>query len=148
MPEGRGGGIRQGGPLFPYLFLICAEGFTALLKKAERNRLLSGVKIAKDSPTLTHIFFADCSLLFYKAIAGEARILMKIFETYGRASGQTINIDKSFVFFRKNTTQEEKQQVIRELKQMQVVTKVIPGTFIGYWQNQKPSVQLHKREDQ
>lgn len=38
-------GLRQGDPLSPYLFLLCAEGFSALLNAAEASGDLAGVKV-------------------------------------------------------------------------------------------------------
>ena len=40
-------GFRQGEPISPYLFVICAEGLSALLHDAEREGRISGVKICQ-----------------------------------------------------------------------------------------------------
>ena len=60
-------GLRQGDPLSPYLFLLCADGFSSLINNAIRNNMLSGVSICRGCPMVTHLFFADDSLLFCKA---------------------------------------------------------------------------------
>ena len=52
-------GIRQGDPLSPYLFLMCSEGFSNLLTRAEEEKKISGLKISRKGPSLTHLFFAD-----------------------------------------------------------------------------------------
>ena len=57
-------GIRQEGPLSPYLFLLCAEGFTALFAKAELEGRIKGVFICRGAPKVTNLLFADDSLLF------------------------------------------------------------------------------------
>lgn len=64
MPER---GLRHGNPLSPYLLLICVEGFSALLDAAEESGDLEGVRVCPEAPSVTHLFFADDSLLLLKA---------------------------------------------------------------------------------
>lgn len=64
-------GIRQGDPLSPYLFLLCTEGLSSLLLKHRLNGSLTGVPISHKGYQLSHLFFADNSLLFCGATAGE-----------------------------------------------------------------------------
>ena len=60
-------GLCQGDPLSPYLFLICAEGLFALIKKLVENGVLHGVAACKRGPSISHLFFADDSLIFCRA---------------------------------------------------------------------------------
>lgn len=40
-------GIRQGDPLSPYLFILCAEGLSNILREDEREGKITGLPIAK-----------------------------------------------------------------------------------------------------
>lgn len=80
-------GLRQGDPLSPYLFTICAEGLSALLAHAMAAHRLSGISICRGSPRLSHLFFADDSLLFASAKEDEAGVLRDILQQYEQASG-------------------------------------------------------------
>ena len=99
-------GLHQGDPLSPYLFLLCTKGFHGLLRKVEENGDIRGVSICRSAPKLTHLLFADDSLIFCKAKINDCEMLLEILATYERASRQQINKDKTTLFFSKSTSQQ------------------------------------------
>lgn len=98
-----------------YLFLVCMEGLTALINDYERRNLLSGIKIARGAPVLTHMFFADDSYIYCKANADMTVNICQLLHVYKKASGQKINQTKSIVFFSCNTNNEVKEVICQTL---------------------------------
>lgn len=92
-------GIRQGDPISPYLFLLCSEGLSCLLKGIGPVHISSGVRVGVHAPWVSHLLFADDCIVFTKASKRGADRLREVLETCNRGTGQLVNRDKSTLFF-------------------------------------------------
>jgi hypothetical protein len=96
-------GLRQGDPLSPYLFLLCTEGLHGLITKAINDHVIRGISLNRGGPVISHLFFADDSLLFCRATRDDCEAILQILSIYEAASGQQVNRDKTKLFFSKST---------------------------------------------
>ena len=113
-------GIKQGDLLSPYLFLFCVEGLSSLLRQATLNNHVKGLLSCHGGVHISHLLFADDSLLFYEAKLEEGRRLLSLLTQYEAASGQAINRQKTTLFFSPNTSHEV-QEDIRSLFGAQIL---------------------------
>nr|ABN08038.1 RNA-directed DNA polymerase (Reverse transcriptase) [Medicago truncatula] len=87
-----GRGLRQGCPLSPYLYIICAEGLSAIIKNHEFRGKIHGVRICRTTPSISHLLFADDNFLFCKATESEAQYVKDIISSITASLGVHNNI--------------------------------------------------------
>lgn len=121
-------GIRQGDPLSPYLFLLCAEGLYALINNSNRLGRLTDISFWSNSPCISHLLFADDSLIFLKSLEVECLTIKGLLESYGRVSGQCINLSKSALLFSPNVHPEH-QCYLQSIIQVNLVNDF--GPYLG-----------------
>jgi hypothetical protein len=139
-------GLRQGDPLSPYLFLIISEVLSLRISKSINDGGLTGVKLSRSCPVVSHLFFADDALFFLKATLHNCVVLDRIFKVYCRASGQLINYDKSSIYFSPNTPQQL-QFLMCELFNINLVDN--PGNYLGMptiWGRSKKEALVYIKE--
>ncbi|KAK9666078.1 hypothetical protein RND81_14G158900 [Saponaria officinalis] len=91
--------INGGDPLSPYLFIIIAR------------KSMEGIKICRGGPHISHLFFADDTIIFSKANKKNAETVHDVITQYELASGQRINMQKSEIFFSPNTALPDRDDV-------------------------------------
>ncbi|CAN1132549.1 Transposon TX1 uncharacterized 149 kDa protein [Linum perenne] len=108
-------GIRQGDPLSPYLFIILSNSLSFLIEKGINEGSLKGLTLNSGCPTLTHVLFADDTIIFGDASVAEAMKIRSTMERYANITGQVINNEKSSIMFGRHTPQGLKDIIVRHL---------------------------------
>lgn len=108
-------GLRQGDPLSPYLFLLCVDGLSHSLHLAAENGVIHGCKVSPTAPVITHLLFADDSFLFFKANKEETKAIKDLLNKYELNSGQSVNYQKSGVFFSSNVRLDKQRELVEML---------------------------------
>lgn len=59
-------GLTQWDPLSLYLFVMCMENLSQIIECKVIDKDWLGVKVSKNVPKISHVFFADDLILFFE----------------------------------------------------------------------------------
>lgn len=104
-------GLHQGDLIFPYFYLLRAEGLSILLNEAERAKKITGVKVARCSP-VNYVFFADDNMVFCRANTTKWNEIQHLLDIYEEPLGYGINKTNTCIFFGSNTSSASKDQIL------------------------------------
>jgi hypothetical protein len=115
-------GLRHGDPLLPYLFLFVADGLSKLIKTKVETNALKELKICRGAPGISHLLFADDTLMFFRATPNQVEVVKETLEAYARCTGQLLNPGKCSILFRKkeDQVQQEEQEAVKGILGVQM----------------------------
>jgi hypothetical protein len=120
-------GIRQGDPLSPFLFILIAEGLGRYIKAAITEGSLKGLPLHNIQPAPSHSQFVDDTLLLNSPTVQEAVKLNSILSDFTEASGMSLNLDKSKLYFF-NTPPPVQRHISRLLG---IPRSSLPSNYLG-----------------
>ncbi|XP_075664485.1 uncharacterized protein LOC142634090 [Castanea sativa] len=72
---------------------------------------LKGIAASARGPRISHLFFADDSLIFERATVKECLEIQRVLQVYEESSGQQLNRNKTSLFFSHNTANGVKETI-------------------------------------
>ncbi|KAL0448936.1 UNVERIFIED_CONTAM: hypothetical protein Slati_1450000 [Sesamum latifolium] len=94
--------LKSSGPDVPLSYLV---------RQADSIGVIQGVPVPRYAPQVSHVHFADDTLLLYQAMQEAMRHIRQILGTFEEASGLKINLDKSALVFSRNIPAATKEEL-------------------------------------
>ncbi|GAB4844966.1 hypothetical protein Ancab_040114 [Ancistrocladus abbreviatus] len=88
-------GLCQGDPLSPFLFILAAEGMSAMISRAESVGLLIGCRVGNGDLRISHLQYADDTVILGKATEENIKAVKCILRGMELVSGLKVNYHKS-----------------------------------------------------
>ncbi|XP_043705322.1 uncharacterized protein LOC122655168 [Telopea speciosissima] len=98
------------------IFILCSQALTAIIRHAESDGNLHGIRVRHRGDPITHLLFADDCLLFARVNLQEINCLKDCLDLYCKATGQSVNLQKSSFTYSPNTHDRFKRWFLRILK--------------------------------
>ena len=104
-------GIRQGDPLSSYLFIICMEYLSHLIKGKCNQKLWPSVRTSQGGLPISHLMFANDVMLFARADHVSCSTIRDVLNEFCSKSGQSISEAKSRDFFSPNVDRDQRESL-------------------------------------
>ncbi|XP_016177809.1 uncharacterized protein LOC107620107 [Arachis ipaensis] len=88
-------GLRQGDPLSLFLFVLVVDVLHRMIGEAVRNGRISPLQVGRDSVPLSHLQFADDTIIFCPPEEETIKNYKRLLRFFELMSGLSINFDKS-----------------------------------------------------
>lgn len=115
--------------MFPAIFTIFSDLLSRLLSRVADEGKISGVKVFRLNPKITHLMYADDLVIYCKANTLEATEVTNCLQTYCNWTGQEINWGKSSVHFSGNVHRQSKGKILRIMNIQECQQK---GKYLGH----------------
>jgi len=105
-----------------------AEGLSSLLKGGKTRGEIDGIRVCRDAPEVSHLLFADDSLILIHAYKRNVDNLKHLLDSYCASSEQMVSDAKSSIFFSENTSVSDKLEVCQSLN---IMTESLNDKYLG-----------------
>uniref|UniRef100_A0A453AV79 Reverse transcriptase domain-containing protein n=1 Tax=Aegilops tauschii subsp. strangulata TaxID=200361 RepID=A0A453AV79_AEGTS len=89
---------------------------------------IDGLRVCRNAPSVSHLLFADDSLILMRADMLNATSLRQVLDTYCENSGQMVSLGKSSIFFSPNTNAQTRYEISQELH---IATEALSDKYLG-----------------
>lgn len=121
-------GIRQGDPLFPYLFVLAMEKLSHVINDAVQDGRWEPISLGRKGPGVSHLMFSDELLVFGVATDTQIDCTLKCLDEFCKFSGQKGNKLKSTIMFSENVGLDVKRTIVSRARF--TLTKRL-GNYLG-----------------